>query len=270
MIRFAAAVALVAALSSSCMIRLDKKSILKEVSGYKLMTKSDVIMTRDTSVAPFHALTVSGGVKVRLVQDPVSEKISITGPDNFVPHVTLNVEDGVLHIGSDLASGRMLRMTDGDIKVEVHAREITAVSLAGSVEFECDGLDLPGKDFAAALAGSGELDLGFLNAASVSVAVAGSAEVDIDRLTAGDVDMSVAGSGEISVDGMDVDEVNAEVGGSGEVDLNGKAEKASYKVTGSGEIDASELTCGTTATKVGGSGSIRYRDASGNVVEVTR
>lgn len=261
--RYVAAVAAVAICASSCAIRFDKKKILAELAGIEVIHLSDVQVRKDTAVGRFNALSCMGNVEVKLVQDDISANVSITAPDNVMPYVKADVEDGILNVRCDTKD--KVYTGSCDITVTVHAPSLRSLDIVGSSEFSCGSMNIPGDTLSVSISGSGEADFGLLTAAAVKISVAGSAELGIESADAGRIDVSVAGSGEVDIDGIRADEVNADVAGSGSVELSGTAVTASLGVAGSGEVDAEKLKCPAVSTEVRGSGSITYQGTDGRI-----
>ncbi len=262
-----AAVAAVAICASSCAIRFDKKKILAELSGIEVINPSDVQVRKDTAVGRFNALVCRGNVEVKLVQDDVPDNVNITAPDNVMPYIKADVEDGILNIRCDTKD--KVYTGSCDITVTVHSPSLRSLDIVGSSEFSCGSLNIPGDTLSVSLSGSGEADFGMLASAAVKISVAGSAELGIESAETGRIDVSVAGSGEVDIDGIRADEVNAEVAGSGSVELNGTAGTASLSVAGSGEVDAEKLKCPSVSAEVRGSGSISYQGPDGRIKSST-
>ena len=265
-IRFAAALMAAGVLASSCMIRLDKKKWMKEISEINVVTPSNVTAVKDTTVAGFNALSYGGRIKVFLIQDNAEKNVTVSASDNILPHIKVYVEDGVLHIDSKVKRRPGVYLeTDDDVVVTLHSPSVGLVNIAGAGELICDSLDMSGKELSIETSGSAEIDFGKLMAESIMIAVSGSGEIDVDSVSAGDVTVSVSGSGSVGMDELETGNVNAVVSGSGSIEFKGKTDTAAFSVVGSGDIDAEKLKCGTVSTHVGGSGTITYMDRDGKV-----
>lgn len=265
-IGFAAALMAAGVLASSCMIRLDKKKWMQEISEINVVTPSNVTAVKDTSVSRFNAVSYGGRIKVFLIQDNAEKNVTVSASDNILPFIKVYVEDGTLHIDSKVKRRPGVYLeTDDDVVVTLHSPSVDLVNIAGGGELICDSLDMSGRELSIKISGSAEVDFGKIMAGSLMIAVSGSGEFDVDSVSADGVTVSVSGSGSVGMDELETGNVNAAVSGSGSIEFKGKAGTAVFSVAGSGDIDAEKLKCGTVSTHVGGSGTIKYMDKDGKV-----
>ncbi len=90
-----------------------------------------------------------------------------------------------------------------------------------------------------------------------AAAVAGSGDIDIDRVEGDSFNASIAGSGDIAVAQMQVGEAKFSIAGSGAIKAAGSAQRGSASIAGSGDIDAARFQVRTASASIMGSGDIR-------------
>lgn len=90
-----------------------------------------------------------------------------------------------------------------------------------------------------------------------AAAVAGSGDMQVDRVAGDSFSAKVAGSGDLRIAELKVGEVQFSVAGSGDIRAVGSAERSSVLVAGSGDVDTGGLTVRSTRASVVGSGDIR-------------
>lgn len=99
-----------------------------------------------------------------------------------------------------------------------------------------------------------------VNASAIrAAALAGSGGLDIDRATGGDFSASVAGSGDLAIGSIEGGSASFEVAGSGGVRASGKVAKVDVSIAGSGDIDLSALAATDASVSIAGSGNVRAR-----------
>lgn len=283
----AACISLVAVMSTSCVVRLNKKSIMVQVRDKVKERPSGVIAEKDTVVSAFTALQVSGPIDVRFVESESAPSVRIKGSDNIIPYVKVeyNAVSSTLRISLKDA----VAVID-DIDVTINAPAFTNLEMSGSSSFEGDVIGVAGEHSDIAIAGSANLDVKVITAGSLKMASAGSADIEIGRIAVKDqifialagsgdieadsvrgsrIETSIAGSGDVDLEGIDVNNMKASIAGSGTMLLSGNVvEDVFYSISGSGDINAENLSCPSVSTKTKGSGVIRYRDSGGRVVKV--
>lgn len=132
-------------------------------------------------------------------------------------------------------------------RLEIAVRGDTLVigSKSGSWNWSRDGVDV------------------YVTVPSLSAAaLTGSGDVEISRMAAPSVDLAVTGSGDMDVKAVDSPSVAMAVSGSGDLDVAGRCGKGSISLRGSGDVDADDLACSTLQISVMGSGDVSAR-ASG-------
>ncbi len=88
------------------------------------------------------------------------------------------------------------------------------------------------------------------------VDVAGSSAVTVDRVKGREFAAAIAGSGSLAVAALDADRTSFDISGSGTVTAAGRCNTGSAKIAGSGELKLSGLKCATLSASIAGSGTI--------------
>ena len=187
-------------------------------------------------------LTTSGDLTVTLGSAPA---LTVTAPEDALPHLTSEVRDGVLELGIDRSGG-----IRGSITYELVVTDLSAVTVAGSGNVRADAA--AGDRLDVAVSGSGELRIDAVDVTDLTVTVSGSGDVTLageaghqavvvagsgtyrgDDLTSATTDVEVAGSGDAVLTVTDT--LTAAVAGSGSVRHGGGAHVVS-QVSGSGSV----------------------------------
>jgi hypothetical protein len=91
-----------------------------------------------------------------------------------------------------------------------------------------------------------------------AAAIAGSGKIDLDHAQGERFEGTVAGSGDLKIDRIDVGELKLSIGGSGSAKAGtGKAQSADYSIAGSGDIRAGSIETQQAKVSIAGSGSVK-------------
>ena len=258
----------VVVMSTSCMIRLDSKKLEDSVTAAgnsrRSIKASGVYVSRDTVVADFSSIRMSGAMDVHFVQRPGPAGVHIHASDNIIRFVKVQSEKGVLSLS--IKTPRNARIVgDWDMDVTVSAPDLSSLVVSGACEFECSALAVADGNFTVECSGASDVELKNLSAASLSAEISGASNFDVERLVTGDVRLTVSGASDMDLEDISVESVSAQVSGASELSLSGKAGSAEYVISGSSDVDAEELSCPATKVNASGASSVRYRDASGKL-----
>ena len=252
-------------------------------------------VSEEMSLGNFDKIVVNGSFEVTYETGNAAGAV-VTGSDNLVPLVNVEVNDNTLSIGFK----RGTSVSRNDVEVHVVAPSVTGYELNGSGDLSVvSTLKMPSaaikavlngsgdiefyssvecQSFTGTVNGSGDLALSSLLRASkgVDLTVNGSGDIDADAVKCAELDAAVNGSGDLSVntvegklvttklagsgdvycDGVDAASVVARLLGSGDINLGGKSASATFEVSTSGCIDAEELVADGVFATVSGSGDI--------------
>lgn len=200
-------------------------------------------------VGDFRAIAAAGAHDV-LVTSGATPSVRAEGPADAIEQLDIRVEDGTLKIGNKKnVSGSWFGKGD-KVVVHVTAPRIEAAALAGSGDLNIDRAE--GDSFKASLAGSGDLKIAALRASEADFSLAGSGDMEIAG-GVGSAKMSLAGSGGMRLGSLQARQAKVSVAGSGGVRAM-VTEAADVSVAGSGSV---KLTGGAKcAISKRGSGSV--------------
>ena len=154
----------------------------------KKVTGSGVHQTENRAVSGYRSVKLAGSFDVNIVQDG-NEGITIHAEDNVLPLIATDVERGDLIIKW---RERNLSVSHKKVTITVHAKDIEAVSVAGSGSIQADAIKSP----------------------RLKTSIAGSGDIRINNLSAGALKVSISGSGDFTAAGT-ADEFEASIAGSG-------------------------------------------------------
>ena len=234
------ALAAMVCLASCVDAKLGKESVKEELKNALDISQDDASdkgkrVTETVSVKPFEKISVAGSFDVHYVQGETTS-VKVEGPVKYLRQTVIANDGKTLRIKTKRGVWRSME----DVNVYVTSPDLTHVSMAGSGEFDAEGM-VDTDNLTLELAGSGEIDFKQLVCDNLNIQVAGSGDVDVESVDVNKADMQIAGSGDIKVHFVRADFVSAQVAGSGDIRLSGKAKQVDKKVAGSGDIDTSRL-----------------------------
>ncbi len=183
--------------------------------------------------------------QVILIRDNQS-MIEIEAESNLIPFIEMRVSDGNslrLYSHEDLEPNEPIR-------IYVHVREITDLSVSGSGSLTALGFNAPYPE----------------------LRVSGSGLLRYQGLTDG-VFATLSGSGRMLIE-TDSYEITGKISGSGIMEWRGHAENANYNISGSGTMEALDMEVNNCDASISGSGDMyvnpwdylhAYIAGSGNV-----
>ena len=234
------ALAATVCLASCVDAKLGKESVKEELENALDISSDDASnkgkrVMETVSVKPFEKISVAGSFDVHYVQGETTS-VKVEGPVKYLRQTVVANDGQTLRIKTKRGVWRSME----DVNVYITSPDLTHVSMAGSGEFDAEGM-VDTDNLTLELAGSGEIDFKQLVCDNLNIQVAGSGDVDVESVDVNKADMQIAGSGDIKVHFVRADFVSAQVAGSGDIRLSGKAKQVDKKVAGSGDIDTSRL-----------------------------
>ena len=207
------------------------------VAGNITVTGNQNVITQNRSVTAFHAIKVSGGIDVELLQGK-ELKLQVEADENLVPLIRTEVKDGDLNIYHDESIRNAKTM-----KVHVTFQNIDAITASG-------GCDIISKQ-----------KLGF---ATLRLDLSGGCDVKLD-CKAGKLDMLISGGCDVVLTG---EAENCSINASGGCDV--KASQFYLKdctVDASGGSDVEINAKGELNLKASGASDITYFDKPARIVQ---
>lgn len=192
------------------------------------------LTTRTLSIADYDQVSIAGSMDVEYSIGS-SPTLEFTLDENLVQFADIYVQNKTLFVSFKKNKNNY---SPTKFIVKTSSSSLTKVSLAGSGDFKANTPIIAPNNFAASLAGSGDI-------------------VFPKSLTCQSADISVAGSGDIRFTALEAQGVKASVAGSGDIKLKGTANKATYSVSGSGDIDAYQMKVEVASASLAGSGDLK-------------
>lgn len=234
------ALAATVCLASCVDAKLGKESVKEELENALDISSDDASdkgkrVTETVSVKPFEKISVAGSFDVHYIQGETTS-VKVEGPVKYLQQTVVANDGQTLRIKTKRGVWRSME----DVNVYITSPDLTHVSMAGSGEFDAEGM-VDTDNLTLELAGSGEIDFKQLVCDNLNIQVAGSGDVDVESVDVNKAYMQIAGSGDIKVHFVRADFVSAQVAGSGDIKLSGKAKQVEKKVAGSGSVDTGRL-----------------------------
>jgi hypothetical protein len=171
------------------------------------VTGSGKLVTQDRAVAPFHALSVSSGIRTQVHRGPTT-KVTVRADDNLIDNVATEVKSGRLEIHPK----DVWTLSNATIEVDVTVTGLDAIEAAGGSEVKGDGL--AGPKCALNLSGGTRVDLGTMACDKLDVDASGGAQL---KLAGFAKQLALDVSGGVQLDTRPLDVKQAQVDASGGV-----------------------------------------------------
>lgn len=219
---------------TSCnFIRIDGKNLSDLMASSKSkesISASSNYETRTFEVGEFRGIHAAGAFNVKYSRG--TQNLKIYAPDNIMEHLTVEVRDGILKIGTDKIRIRNWK----EVTVYVSVPELDEAHISGAGDFSAEEVFTSGN---------------------IDIKISGAGDIDIDKLTANDASISISGAGDIEIESLECNGISVKISGAGDASLAGKANTADLKISGAGDIDIRGLECPRVNTSVSGAGKVR-------------
>lgn len=192
----------------------------------EVVTGSGNVASEARTVDDFTAVELAGSGDVIIAFGPAAS-LTIEADDNVLPYLTSEVRGDRLVLGTRL---NVNLVTANPIRYFVTVRELSAVTLPGSGTINIESMMANDVDFS--LPGSGTI-LASGTADAVDVTMAGSGNVDLGDLRAATGSVRLSGSGNVTV--WVTDQLQADLSGSGNILYYGQP-ALDEDIPGSGDI----------------------------------
>ena len=190
--------------------------------------------------------------------------VRVEGPDNLIPRILTNTEDGTLYVRNKGKMG-IINLTIGDksdVTVYVSSPDLVSVLVNGSGDFisrkpiDTDVMNLVLRGSGdidienmlcdtctTELVGSGDVNINHLDAQTSTAVLIGSGDIKISQANVKDTDLSLRGSGDIAINfGEGCQSAQCKLEGSGDITLKGTLTHYDGHKRGSGDIDIDDLS----------------------------
>jgi hypothetical protein len=186
-----------------------------------------VTQTRD--VAPYTGLEVAGGVDVNVVPGDTQEVV-VTGGEEVIDRVVTQVEDGVLRV-SIKDHGIVIGPDPFDgVRVQVSAAALDTIRVQGSGDLQLGRIDA--DTLTVEVEGAADLDAGG-TVDQLRLSIEGAGDADLGELEARTAVVHVEGAGDAELNVSD--ELDVVVEGAGDVTYRGNP-SVRQRVEGAGEV----------------------------------
>lgn len=222
------------------------------------LTPSANIITKNVNISTITAIDASR-VKVIYTPGNLNRTVTISAPDNVMPHVEVAVHDHTLKcsIDNDVEinnrSGNCVTITVTAPAVEEFDASLSAdIEIRGNVNVE---------EFSAEASTSGSVRArNVVCSESAEVDAGTSGTVELGTVNAPEIKLETTRSATVTVASVDTRRLKVECTTSGSVDiLAGTAATANYTVTTSGSISAQAVTASRGTLEATTSGSLRCK-----------
>ena len=220
-------------------------AIMLAACSFGVVRGSGRLVSDSRSVSDFDRVTLTTSGEV-IISQGEEESLTVETDDNVMRHVTTQVEDGMLTLGTE--RGKLISATRLTFNLTV--RDLAGLRLTGSGDVTVERLDANRLEIN--VTGSGDVRIGLLAAKDVEVEITGSGDVDLAGQATGQ-DISVSGSGNYRGGDLRSDTVEITIRGSGGATVWATG-SLDGSITGSGSVSY----YGNPKTKTSASGSGKF------------
>lgn len=204
------------------------------------ITGSKELVTRTIAVEPFHALDVSRGIEVVLVDasaqpDSMANRLLVEINANLADHLVATTEKGCLRLTFDSWS-RSLARVHARITVPIH-QPLSSIGASSAAKIRTEGLQIHSETMHLEASSAAEMELQLVVAANCSISATSAAAMRLDLTTS---TCTLNGSSAAGIE------------------LRGKAERCSATLNSAASLEARqfEMANGDISTSSGASARI--------------
>ena len=179
------------------------------------------------AVSGFHAIRLAVPARLELTQGEV-ENLAIEGAEKVLANIETVVEDGTLVI----RALKPMRTWHGKVRIQVGARRIDGLSIAGAGDIHAPALRGPAMNVS--IAGAGDVRIGTLETERAEIHISGSGGVRVGGRTT-ELSTRISGSGDVHAERLDARRVKVSIAGSGGAGVWAR-ESLAVNVSGSGDV----------------------------------
>lgn len=188
------------------------------------------VISKSMQTTPYQVIEVGGIFHVTLV-DGIPGEIEITGDENLLEYVSVEVQDERLVIRTK--DNLNLKPSQGNkIELFVPVQNVSGLSVSGSGKmFKAN--DLIANNLDLSISGSGKMELA-IQTNHLTLSVSGSGSMELNG-SAEEISASVSGSGNVNAQDVLANLVTARISGSGNMKIY-CSERLDATISGSGKI----------------------------------
>lgn len=197
------------------------------LSGWGLGIRgSGVEATESRDVPPFHGVETSGAMKLSIVCGG-PQSVTITGDDNLLKYVGVEVYDGVLHIR---ATARIHPRVG--LAANISAPSVDALSMSGATRAVLTGVEA--ERFL--VEGSGATHIGMSGRSKeATFHLSGAGKLDAGELVCETVNADLSGASKATVHASS--RLSVRISGAGKVRCYGKPQEVERHISGAGRVE---------------------------------
>jgi hypothetical protein len=201
-------------------------AVLLVLTGCSVVSGSGQVKSETRQVSGFTGIELSGNGEVTIEQgDP--ESLTIEADDNVLPVLTSEVENSVLHLGTE---PRTTVQTRNPIRYRVTVEDLTSIGLSGSGSVSATNLRV--DTLQVNISGSGMVNLAGA-ADQQELDMSGSGRYQAAELSSRSATIEISGSGRATV--AVSDQLRVDISGSGTVTYSGDP-RVDQSISGSGRL----------------------------------
>jgi hypothetical protein len=208
------------------------------------------VMLERRAVASVSELSMSGPLQVEVRVGP-APSLQVEADGNLLPLIRTESSGSALRVW---VQGQV--RTNNRLRIIYTTPQLGQIRASGSGRLVASGFD--GGALTLIKTGSGKSELSG-KVADLTMQLTGSGSVDAIGLQSGIARLDLSGSGRLNMGPVNADSLSASVSGSGDLMASGAVANLNARVSGSGDINLSALTSERADLATNGSGDIRAR-----------
>ncbi|MDR0429377.1 MAG: DUF2807 domain-containing protein [Tannerellaceae bacterium] len=202
---------------------------------FKVVRGDGNVVTREISIGDYNKIEVSHSLKLIYSQSEESPALKVTVDENILEIYDIKVSGGKLQI-KPKKEFEWAYFKPTEFTIVAQSKELSSVELAGSTDFELNGL-FTSEKLKIDLAGSGTININ-------------------DSAFINHFDIDMAGSSTLNALQLNGRKFNGDIAGSGKLNLGGVMENAVFDIAGSGTVHAFDLQVDGMTCDIAGSGNV--------------
>ena len=162
------------------------------ITGNKMITPSNVVISENRDVSGFNAINFSTLGKINLMQGD-QESLNISGPDNVVPEIITEVNNGNLVIRTKENIDINPLGNDNPLTFTIVVKDLTSFKISGAGDVQMEALTTP--ELTIEMSGAGKIVQNQVSTENLDLSISGLGGIDVSgQATQARIDISGAGS----------------------------------------------------------------------------
>ena len=231
------------------------------------------LVRENREVGNFTGISLIGSCRVVCTLD-TKASVVVETPKQELEKLQTEVKNGVLTISRKKIAGVRVIYGKDDERTTVYVTVPTLkkVSLVGSGDIVVKGKVKSDGVLDVSLSGSGDIEMGDVDAHYVKFSLAGSGDVKVGNVKSPQVELSLAGSGDIAVKSVDAELAAVNLAGSGDVQVGlvKASDVAAVRMAGSGDMTIDRVDCGRLDISQLSSSDLRLKAVKATITKVSK